>query len=188
MNAVRSCVKYWGFFLLFYVLMCAEISGVRPFCFGMLFALVWNKQKAFLLAPLYLLAGYLVFFDIGRIFIDLITVFIVLITFLLHYYFKKPLNKILIGCYAFLSQFGLLYMSTANPESLWQAFLTLILGLICLYCYLNLFSNFSLKGIRGKLRVDEIACLFVLVFGLGAGIMGLPFSQIYVFGIIALAI
>ncbi len=185
-SVAKNIAKYCGFFLLFFILMSGSIRGVHPFAFGMLFALIWCGQKVYILAPLYILSGFLVFGTLGQVIVDCVTSGVILIAYFLHYKFNKPLNHILIGCYAFLSQFGLLYISSGSPEMLWSAMLTLTLGLICLYAYLNLFQNILLKGIRRKYGIDEVICFGVLIFALSAGLGCLPFASYYVFGIITL--
>ena len=186
MSKSRSVAKYLGYFALFVVLMSANIQGVHPFAFGMLFALVWCNQKIYILSPLYLLSGVLVFGTVEHLIIDAVTVGVFCIAFFLHYRFHKPLNKVLIGCYAFLSQFGLLYFASSVPESLWQAVITLVLGLVCMYCYLNILQNMLLKGVRRKYCIDEIICWGVTIFAIGAGLFCLPVAQYYFWGIVAL--
>ncbi len=186
MSIYRSLGKYLGIFLLFYVLMSANIAGLHPFAFGMFFALVWCNQKIYILAPLYILSGILVFGTVEHIIIDAITVGVFLVAFFLHYRFRKPLNRVLIGCYAFLSQFGAIYFASGVPESLWQAVVSLIFGLVCMHCYLNILQNMLLKGVRRKYCIDEIICWGVALFALGAGLWCLPFSEYYFFGLISL--
>lgn len=183
-----SVFKYTCFFILFYVLMNASIQGIHPFAFGMLFALVWCNQKIYILAPLYLLSGFLCFGTIAHLIIDGITVVVFLLAYFLHYKFRKPLNHILIGCYAFLSQFGLLYMSSFDPQTLWQAIVSLALGLISLYAYLYLFQNIMLKGVRRKYGIDEVICFGVLLFAIGAGLYCLPYADYYLFILLSLGI
>lgn len=184
----RTLLKYAGIFLLFFVLMNANISGITPFAFGMFFALVWCNQKIYILAPLYLLSGVLAFGTVEHLIIDSITVGVFMLAFFLHLRFKKPLNRILIGCYAFLSQFGALYMASSVPESLWQAVVSLVLGLIYMYCYLHILQSVMIKGIHRVFCIDEVVCFGVTLFTLGAGLIGLPFSTYYFYGLIALAL
>lgn len=188
MQKVLIISKYFCFLLLFYILNCANIQGIHPFAFGLFFALVWCNQKIYILAPLYLLASFLCFGSLEHLIIDLITVGVFLIAFFLHYKFKKRLNPILIGMYAFLSQFGLLYTSSQDPYLLWNAILTLIIGLICLYAYLHLFQGIALKGIRRKYTLDEIVCFAVFAFAIGAGLYCVPFGEYVYLGISALII
>lgn len=188
MMVCRSLGKYLGIFLLFFVLMSANIQGLHPFAFGMFFALVWCNQKIYILAPLYILSGVLVFGTVEHIIIDSVTVGVFLIAYFLHFRFRKPLNRVLIGCYAFLSQFAMLYFASGVPESLWQALITLILGIICMYCYLNILQSLLLKGVRRKYCIDEIVCIGVTIFAVGAGLYCLPFAEYYFYGLCALGI
>lgn len=188
MSFLRVSGKNAGIFLLFFVLMNGNIAGLTPFAFGMFFALVWCNQKIYILAPLYVLSGILAYGTVAHLIVDSITVGVFLVAFFLHYRFKKPLNRVLVGCYCFLSQFGAIYLSSGSPEALWQAIVTVILGLICMYCYLNILQNVILKGVRRKYCVDEIICFGVMLFGIGAGLWCLPFSTYYFYGILALVL
>lgn len=188
MTFLRGLGKYLGIFLLFFVLMNANVSGLTPFAFGMFFALVWCNQKIYILAPIYILSGILVFGTVEHLIIDSITVGVFLIAFFLHLRFRKPLNRVLVGCYCFLSQFGAIYLASGSPEAMWQAVLNVILGMICMYCYLNILQSVILKGVRRKYCVDEIICFGVLLFGIGAGLWCLPFSTYYFYGILALCL
>jgi len=185
-NFGKLISKYLGIFLLFLVLMSANISGLRPFAFGMLFCLIWSKQSVFVVSILYLVAGVIVFGTVEHLIVDAITVAVFGLAIFLHYRFKKPLNRVLIGCYAFLSQFGALYFASAEPISMWLAVVSLILGIICMYCYLNLGDSLQKLGIRRQYCIDEVICFGILIFGIGAGLWCLPYIEYYLFGVISL--
>ncbi len=175
--------KYFFFFVLFYIFHSANIQGITPFAFGLLFALVWCNQKIYILAPLYVLAGFLTTLSVQSLIIDGVTVVVFALAYFLHYKFKKPLNPILIGFYAFLSQFGRLYIASFEPALFWQGIVSLILGLICMYAYLHLFQGIALKGLRRKYTLDEIVCFGVFMFALGAGLYSLPLGEYFFIGI-----
>ncbi len=180
-------LKYLLFLAIFYILNVASIEGLYPFAFGMLFALMWCNQKPYLLAPVYLLSGFLAFFDINKLLVDLVCVGVMLVMYFFHYRFKRPFNKILIGLYAFLSQFLMLYFSFMNLD-IWGGVITLLIGLTAMYCYMHILESLILRGVRRKFLIDEILCLGVLIFSLGVGIYCVPFGEYIYFGVLALLI
>ena len=91
---IFSVFKYSMFFILFYLLGIASINGsVKPFMFGMLFALAFNKQKVIYLVPLYIIASYLGEFTIDALTISVCTCLTLLVFYFLHTKFKVPANK-----------------------------------------------------------------------------------------------
>lgn len=184
-NIWYCACKYLFFFALFYVLQSANIQGIYPFAFGMLFALVWCNQKIYILAPLYILSAFLVFFNLESVIISGITAVVFSFAYFMHYKLKKPLNFILIGMYAFLSQFGMLYFACITPLKLWNGVLTLIIGMIAMYAYLLILQNVVLRGLRRKFTIDEIISASVLFFAIGVGLYSVPFGEYIFFGVLA---
>ena len=178
-------LKYLLYLLVFYILNVASIQGLHPFAFGMLFALMWCNQKPYLLAPVYLLGGFLAFFDVTKLLIDLVCVGVMLVMYFFHYRFKRSFSKILIGLYAFLSQFLMLYYSFINLD-IWGGIITLLIGLTAMYCYMHILESIILRGVRRKFLIDEIMCLCVLIFALGVGITCVPFGEYIYFGVLTL--
>lgn len=183
-NIVYPVGKYTLFFILLYLLQSANIQGLHPFAFGMLFALVWCNQKIYILAPLYVLSGFLVFFSLENFIVSLITVVVFGLAYFMHYKFKRPLNLVLIGLYAFLSQFGMLYYATMEPTKLWNGIVTLVLSMVAMYSYLHILQNVVLRGLRRKFMIDEIISAGVLFFALGSGLYSMPYGEYIYFGIL----
>ncbi len=167
-------IKYLLFFLLFYILSVAEIEGIRPFAFGMFFALIWCNQKLYLIAPIYFLSGILADFSINTIISLAGTCIVFSIFYLLHLRLKKPLNAILIGVYAFLSQFAFLYLNIQSAEQIISASITVIVGLVCMYAYLYFMQSLILQGVRRRFTLDEVISAGVLLVSIGAGISNIP--------------
>lgn len=178
------CFKYLIFLGLFYILHCANIQGLHPFAFGMLFALVWCNQKIYILAPLYVLAGFLASFDLTHLIIDVVCVVVFGLAYFMHFRFKKRLNPVLIGCYAFLSQAGMFYFAVINPENIWSAFITLFIGMVAMYAYIHFMQGIVLKGVRRKYLIDEILSAGVLVFAIGVGLESVPFGEYIYSGVL----
>lgn len=171
---VYKCLKYFLFFLLLYVLQVAEIQGLHPFAFGMLFALVWCNQKIYIIVPLYILSGLLVVCSLNSVIILCFCSLIFVLFYFLHLRFKKPINHILIGFYAFLSQFAYLYLNSSSVNDIINASVSVLIGLICLYAYLYFMQSLLLRGLRRRYTIDEIISAGVLLIAIGVGISCIP--------------
>ncbi len=180
MNKVDSkklwyqCLKYLLFFALFFVLHMAELQGLHPFAFGMLFALVWCNQKLLLLAPIYILSGLLAHFSIHSLIILSCTVLVFAFFYFLHLRIKKPLNPLLVGVYAFLSQFAFLYLNSGSTESIISAGISVFLGLVAMYAYLYFMQSVLVRGLRRHYTIDEVVSLGILVLAIGVGLASIP--------------
>ena len=171
---IYKFIKYFLFGVLFYILQIAEVQGLHPFAFGMLFALVWCNQKIYIVAPLYIISGLLVNFSIDSAIILGACAFIFAVFYLLHLRFKKPLNHILIGIYAFLSQFAYLYLNSSSADLLINAGICVIIGLVCMYAYLYFMQSLLMRGLRRRYTIDEVISAGVLLIAIGVGISCLP--------------
>lgn len=169
--------KYFLFFVLFLLLHYAKIEILHPFAFGMLFALIWCNQKIYIISPLYVLAGMISDFSLNSFIILLSTCFIFSFFYFLHYKFKKPLNSILIGLYAFLSQGVYLFLNSFDGQLFFRACVCVIVGIICLYAYLYFFQSLLVHGLRRKFMLDEVISFGVLCVVFGIGIVSLPGYQ-----------
>ena len=177
-------LKYFLLFVMLYILHSATIQGLQPFAFGMFFALVWCNQKIYYLAPLYVLSGFLASFDLTNLVVDTVCVLVFGLAYLLHYRFKRRLNPVLIGCYAFLSQAGMFYYAVMNTELLWGAFVTLVIGMVAMYAYLHFMQGLVLRGLRRQFLIDEVLTAGVLIFALGVGVSCVPFGEYIFSGVI----
>ncbi len=167
-------IKYLIFFVLFYILQKAEVCGLHPFGFGMLFALVWCNQQVMVLAPMYILSAFLCEFSIDSIISSSVCALFFVLVYFLHIKFKKPLKPWLITVYAFLSQFGYLYLNTSNSEQFMLSIVSVILGLIAMIAYLNFMQSILLKGVKRKYTIDELVSAGVLLIAIGAGLASIP--------------
>ena len=188
MSKTVQLSKYLFFFIVFYILHCATIQSIQPFAFGLLFALVWCNQKIYILSPLYILSGLLANFQTSSLIIHTITCLVFILAYFLHYKFKKRLNPLLIGVYAFLSQFGNLYINSVDTYLFVNSIICLILGLICMYAYLHLLQGIAKKGIKKSYTIDEIICLAIFCFALGSGLWCMPFGKFITLGVLAFVI
>ena len=169
--------KYFLFFMLFLLLHYAKIENLHPFAFGMLFALIWCNQKIYIISPLYVLSGMISNFCLNNFIILMSTILIFAFFYFLHYKFKKPLNLVLIGLYAFLSQGVYLFLNSFDGQLFFRACACVFVGIICLYAYLYLFQSLLVHGLRRKFMLDEVISFGVLCVVFGIGIVSLPDYQ-----------
>jgi stage II sporulation protein E len=168
---ILSLLKYGVFFTLFYVLSSATIEGnIQPFMFGFLFSLVWCNQKVIYLAPLYVLAVYMANPTMDMLLVSSTTAFTIMFFYGVHYKFKVPIKKVVLGIYAVLSQFTYLYLSMGSGQELLTAIITVCLGVLFLYACMHILEAVLVRGIIYKLTIDEVICGGVLLLALSIGI------------------
>jgi len=173
-NLFYEFLKYILFFLLFIILMFAEIKELHPFAFGMLFALVWCNQKIYFLVPLYILSGLIFEFSFFNFLNLFCTSFVFVFFYFLHYKFKKPLNSVFIGLYALLSQSSYLFLNSYDGFNFINSVICVLIGMICLYAYLYFMQSLLLKGVRRNYTLDEMICAGVFLIAVGCGICNIP--------------
>ena len=174
-----SVFKYITFFMLFYLLHCANIEGIYAFAFGMLFALVWCNQKIWLLAPLYILSAYLAFFTLDSVIISGATAIVFILAYLAHYKLKRPLNPVLIGLYAVLSQGVFLWFNLTSPESLITCLIAIVVGVVCMVAYLHIMQSLVLYGLKRKFTIDQLVAGGIVICALGLGVACVPVAGLY---------
>lgn len=170
-------IKYLCFFALFYILWKAKIGGLNSFAFGLYFSLIWCGQSVFLLSPLYVASSYLSSFNFYTLICACITVGVFLLFYFLHYRFKKPLNIPLIMCYGFLSQVGFMYLNSGTAEDFFVSILSVLCGIVFLYCCLHFFQNLLIRGLRRKFYIDEAICAGVMIIVFSAGLYSVPYGE-----------
>ena len=170
-------IKYFCFFVLFFVLFNAKIGVLQSFAFGMLFCLIWCGQSVGILSLLYVLSAFLFNFDVYDLICAGATVVVFDLFYFLHYKFKKPLNPLLIGVYGFLSQVVYLYLNSGSASEFFDAIFSVVCGLVFLYCCLHFVQNVLLRGVKRKFYIDETICAGVLLTVLGSGLFNMPFGK-----------
>lgn len=181
---VYLIIKYLFFFILLFILGFAKIGGLSNFAFAMYFCLIWCGQSILVLSPMYLLSSFLHAFNTTELICAGITVAVIVSFYFLHYKFKKPFNTFLIMLYGFLSQVAFMYMHSQISSEFFDSVLSVVLGLIFLYCSLHLFQNILLKGLRRKFFVDEGICAGVVVAMLASGLYNMPFGE-YIYAVVS---
>ena len=176
-------IKYLCFFVLFYILWHSKIGGLQSFSFGLFFSLIWCGQSVFVLSPLYIASAYLSEFSLNTLLCSVLSVVVFVAFYFLHYKFKKPLNIPLMLGYGFLSQFGYMYLNAVNAEQFFISVLSVLVGVVFLYCCMHFFQNILIRGIRRRFYVDEAVCASVLLIVLGAGLYNIPFGSYLYMGL-----
>lgn len=167
---VMSICKYSLFFVLFYILSQANINNlIYPFAFGAFYALVWTNQKVYVLSPLYVLSQVLSNFSLESVIISCSTVLFLLLTYMIHYKFKKPLKPFLMVFYALLSQTAFVWLNIVAGVSPLIVLASVIIGLLFLASCMNFFTAVFVRGITNRLKVVEMisGSIFVMAFASG---------------------
>lgn len=182
-------LKYACFFVLFLILAQAQINFcINPFVFGLLFSLVWCNQNIYI-CSLFYLAVCLLFtpFSIGLILSCAFTIAILFFFYFLHKKIKKPINRYLYLAYAFLSQTAFLYFSFSTPEALVNGIISVLIGLIYLYCINKFFSSVFIKGVT-NFTIDELFCAGVFLISLCVGLSAINIYKIELIKIFTVAL
>lgn len=172
-------LKYSCFFILFLILAQAEINFcINPFVFGLLFSLVWCDQNIYLCSAFYFAVNLLFSpFSLGLILSCAFTIAVLFFFYFLHKKIKKPINRYLYLVYAFLSQIAFLYFSYITPETLVNGIISVLIGLIYLYCINKFFSSVFIKGIT-NFTIDELFCAGVFLISLCVGVSAINIYKI----------
>ena len=183
-------LKYLTVFLCFYVFFKGNISGIIfPFAFGFLFALMWCNFKVYLIAPLYVLAGYLASFSIMNLYANFACVFVLLIVYLIHLKLKKRIKYWQLGLYAFISQIPYLCIEILINNNYFLPPISVVLGVMFLFACVKFFEAIIIRGFAYRLTVDEIICGAVVLVGFSCGVCSLSiggFELVKFFAIFAI--
>ena len=174
-----SVFKYIVFFALFYILHCANVNGIYAFAFGMLFALVWCNQKIYILAPTYILSALLAFLTFQSLVIATATALVFCLAYFAHYKLKRPLNPVLIGLYAILSQGVFLWFNLNSPESIVTCVITIVVGVVCMVAYLHIMQSLILRGVKRKFTIDELIAGGIMLVAIFVGLECIPVVGTY---------
>ena len=159
-SVLTSIFKDIVLMLLFYILGCGTVGNylIKPFGFGMLFALILCKKKNFKAVFLYLVGNALSGFSLNAFYATLFTCVVAVTTCVFQFHKKKLVNDYSIYFFALLSQIMFIYVNSTSNKLLLSGLLGVILGLMFLFC-----ASVFLKATMGrsfniKLNLDEIVC------------------------------
>ena len=177
-KVVVSVLKDTLTLLLFYVLGVGSVSvnAVKPFAFGLLFALILSKKNNYKANALYLVGNTLAGLTLNCLYYSLFTVAVGLLTCLLQLSKRNIVNSYTIYVFAAISQVMFVYLNTQNNKVFLTSLLGVVLGLMFLFC-----CSVFLKGTLGrtyniKLNLDEIVCGSVILIVLAMCVSNINFS------------
>ncbi|MEG1499684.1 MAG: SpoIIE family protein phosphatase [Clostridia bacterium] len=169
-KVLAQIFKYFGFFVLMFLLGKANINGVIfPFAFGMLFALVWCDQKVLVLAPLFVLAMFLTTFSLATFFSALICAVLLLIFYGIHFKAKKPIKVWMLCIYALISQGGFLGIEISLGTNYIFAILSVLFGMMFMLSTIHILSAVRVRGFAFNLTVSEIGCAMIVLLAISSG-------------------
>ena len=161
----KDIIFYFVSFLLMIVFNRANIIGVcKPFGFGFLFALVYLKKNAFILAPLYFISYIIFDFSIQGLIISASTISVLLLLFLIFRTIRKDINFVCGLVFALISQVGYVYFHISSPIDIFITLITLAVGLMFLYVCTQAIGAIIFRGLQSRFTIDETICLSILLF------------------------
>lgn len=175
---------YFFILIMFLVLSNAKIGTISPFGFGAVFALMWTGFYMPLIVGEYLFANLLTMDKLADLYCAIGTVFILIIAYIIHKKVKKPMNVVLVGVYALLSQIVSLYY-IFNIGSILDMITYIAIGLIFLYVCICIFQLLVLRGWTYKLTLDETISLVVFIIALTFGVANLYIFEIAIYKFLA---
>lgn len=182
---VLKILKFLAFFVLFFVSLKVKVGQYfLPLSFGFFVSLLWCEENMIALSLLYILADFLSFFSLIHFLICLSSVSIILIAFLLHKKFKKPIKIWLLCIYTTIALLPSFFLYYSSPEMIFSNLIGIFLCIIVLICSINIFKYIFLRGTALKLTIDEIVSLGLILIVISMGlneIVIFHINMLYVF-------
>lgn len=167
---------YLSSFVLFYILAGAGVNGfIYPFAIGLFLALVWNGQKAYVLAPLFALSYFLNYFTLESVITSASLALFILLVSGLHYKFKKPIKLSLYYVYAILSQAGFVFFSVYYHGLIVSSFLNVVISVLFMQACSQFISALTVRGINARLSPIEIVSGCTMLLAVCCGLMRFNF-------------
>ena len=179
-NLIISVCKNVMWFGLFYVLGWGILTDgmVRPFGFGLMFALLLSKKHNYKVLFLYLLGNTLAFPTLNNLYSSLFVVAIGGVVCLLQYSKKKLVNEYSIYIFASLSQILFIWLNIQDKKLVLTSLLGVVVGLMFLFCCTVFFKGTLGRTFNIKLNLDEIVCGSAIVI-----VFAMSISNIDLFGL-----
>ncbi len=168
-----NVLKYITLFFVCLILSQANISELSPFLFAFYFACLFVGVNEKLISAFCLLTGIINSFTLENFLVSITVVAIGLIVFYIHRFSKRKINLFTILFSFVVSCVTYVYYNFNNFKH-WIFFV--LLGLICLFVFINVLQVLFLRKNCLKLTLDESVCFLFTIACLGLGI-----SSIYVF-------
>lgn len=162
-----------GYFLLFFVVEHASISGIiYPFSIGLMFALIWGEQKVWLVCPAFLLATMASHFSFESIMIALNAIVCIALPFYIHVLCKKRIRKWELGIFCVLAQTSTIVFSALNGINPFVIVAGALACVLFMYCCIHIFEPILIRGFAYKLTSLELICGAVILLAISDGLAG----------------
>jgi stage II sporulation protein E len=178
----KDNLKYLLYALVFLLFFYAEKRlGISPFAIGLFMAAVYSKQNILFLAPIYIICGICVSPTLTQLAYLAAPVFIVTVSFLIHYKLKKAAGLLAISLYTFVSQIPKIIFAAGDTYLLTNTIITLIVAQIFTYICIMVLYAALIRGLRYKFSFEEEAAVsvFAAVIFMSLAIMTSKYSNIY---------
>lgn len=170
---------------LFYILSNAGVNAyIYPFAFGLMFALVWVNQKAWIVCPSYFLGSVLFDWSVNNIIASACTCAVLLIPYYIHVLAKKNMKVWELGIFVAISQIPKLLLSYFSGGSIYFEIASLVVGSLFFFVYVGILEPLISRGFAYKLTPLEIICGGITLAILADGLVPLwigPFSFLKLF-------
>ncbi|PKK95997.1 MAG: hypothetical protein CVV59_00855 [Tenericutes bacterium HGW-Tenericutes-4] len=130
------------------------------------------------MVPAYLLATYLSDFSLVTLTSGVVVSVILLIAVLVHYKIKIKPHFLLLGFYVLVSQVHFIYVNATNSQTLLQAIIITLLGVLFFYACNHIVKAILGRGILFQLTIDEIICASILLMVISLGIASVTVFEV----------
>ena len=170
-NKKRLLLSYIFYFLTMIIFYHSKIQGMRsPFFYAIIFAMLYFDVNILFLSFSYLLIVNLLELSLYTLTISLVILIIIILISFVHKSIKKPINKFLIIIYYLCVEGFLLYKNFCIEN-----IVTMIIGVICLVCFINYLKSYYKKGNIIHFTIDQNICGAVFLVGVSLGLSQLPY-------------
>lgn len=169
-NLIRTVVKYIFYFGLMTLLNAGRINGLSPFGTGVFFALLFLGENAFILAPLFIISGFVSSLKLEALLSAVIAGGVVIVYHTFTLLLKKKPSLIVLMLVNIVSQVGYLYFYYRAGSSILSVFLNLVFSLIFFYVCINGLKPVFKYKLKFKLTEVETACIGIITAAAAVGI------------------
>lgn len=154
-----------------------NMGYLKPFCFGLYYALVFAYNSPWLVSGCFLVSYMLSFLSLEGLYSALNLIMVALIFKWLHGCTKKKAHPLLVCLYALMGNIVYMFYNFASGKEVVLTIITVVLGELFLFCCLHFFK-LSKRSVKTKLSTDEVMCLGVIISVLAMGLASLTVYKI----------
>ena len=175
----KIILKYLFIYVIFYLLSQATFCEVSPFLVACYFALMWTGVNILASTFGFCFFSMLKELSLENLYITITVLAVLIFSYLFHKKLKLPMNMILVGLYALISNVTYFYYSF-SVDAIVELISFVLLLLISLYFYFLVFQTAILRGFYYKLTINEVLAVIYLLITLGLGFVDLKIGYIEV--------